>query len=34
MKRYSTDLHHMDRVAAAFIYTVLVATLLAIAWPA
>ena len=34
MKRYSTDQHHMDRIATTFIYAVLVATLLAIAWPA
>lgn len=34
MKRYSTELHHMDRIATTFIYTVLVATMVAIAWPA
>lgn len=34
MKRYSTDQHHMERIATAFIYAVLAATLLAIAWAA
>jgi hypothetical protein len=34
MKRYSTDQHHMDRLATAFIYAVVAATLLAMAWPA
>jgi hypothetical protein len=34
MKRYSTDQHHMDRLATAFICAVLAATLLAVVCPA